>query len=108
MDFVRAVVAGDITSAEKFLIAGAGAALKGKVQNAIEVLSRYDIEDVELASSREWLAGSSDRRVEIRFKFRPKGASADEAVKIGLITARAVASGGLFSVADVILDRPTQ
>jgi hypothetical protein len=107
MDFVRTVVAADMAGAERFLAASAGDELKAKVQNAIDVLSGYQIENLEIASSREWRSGRTDRRVEVRFQFRPKEAT-DDPVRIGLITVRAEASGGLFSVSDVILDQPAQ
>ncbi|MCC7354555.1 MAG: hypothetical protein IT330_12480 [Anaerolineae bacterium] len=108
LDLIRAVAAGDTTKAEKLLVANADADLKGKVQNAIQVLGRYDVSQIEVASSREWTQDATDRRVEIRFQFKPKGTGADEPIKIGLVTIRTVASGGLHSVGDVILDRPTE
>jgi hypothetical protein len=108
MDFVEAVVAGEPASAESFLAGSTDAALTNKIQDTVEILRRYTIEDLEIASNREWRSGQTDRRIEIRFTFRPKEAAAGEAIRIGLITVRTQASGGLFSVSDVILDRPAE
>jgi hypothetical protein len=106
LNFIRAAAAGDTASAEKLLAASGGDELKGKVQAVMQVFGRYDISNIEVASTREWRQDASDRRVEIRFQFKPKGS--DEAIKIGLITVRTTASGGLHFVSDVILDRPTE
>jgi hypothetical protein len=108
IDFVQAVVAGDTAAAEGMLVDGADDTLKGKVRNTVEIFSRYQIEAVEIASNREWRSGTTDRRIEVRFQFRPRDSSADAPAQIGLMTVRTAASGGLFSVSDVLLDRPTE
>jgi len=108
MDFATAFLQGDLDTAKSFVKADAMEKTSRKLDEATAIMSQYETANLEIGSTRPWgFGGESEKRVEVRFDFRRKGA-ADEEWSIGLMAARLTATGGLWQVTDLILERPRQ
>jgi hypothetical protein len=108
MDFTTAFLQGDLEKAKEFIKAEAMEKVSQKLDKSAAIMGQYETTNLEIGSTRPWsFGGESDKRVEIRFDFRRKGAS-DEQWSIGLLAVRVVTTGGTWKITDLELVRPAK
>ncbi len=105
LDFGKALLSGDTAKAKTYWQAG-NATVDQHFETAATVLGQYETENLVTGSLREWsYTGQGDKRLEMRFDFRPRGQTG-QAFGTGMIAVRMKTVNSKWLVADVMLVQP--
>lgn len=109
MDFAVALLQGDVDVAGQFVAEDATGKVLPKLDEVAAIVAQYETDEYEVGSTRPSRpsAGSSGKRVEIRFTYRQLGAQ-DEPRSIGVVGIIVEVNGGLYQVSDVTLEKPRE
>lgn len=109
LGFVTALLQGDMDGVKVYIAPDRTEKVESKLDEVGSILAQYDTEKIEVGSTRPtgFLGDTDAKRVEIRFAYRSKDA-ADEPLSIGMIGVVVSATGSLFQVSDLVLERPQE
>ncbi len=108
-NFATALLAGKFDEAKALAVADNKAKVSSAVDTFAPLLEKYEFREIKVNSTRAWdFAGNpeGDKRGEITYQFREKGE--ENRWKIGTFSVRILSSGGLWGIADLVLDRPKE